>query len=101
MDTAKDLGSFYHFRVVLKSEKKDMDIVWDTIYKINDRYFSIFELQNTDSIHKKEVSALTTINGNEVIFRCELMTGNNDSISRNFFSNSVNLINSVVIKNGR
>lgn len=100
-DTSKDLASHAYFKKDLMFTRKKMEVVRDTIYKINDRYFSIFELENSDSIIKKEVLAITTINGNPINFSCELMTGKNDSISRYFFKSSISLINSIIIKNGK
>jgi hypothetical protein len=74
-----------------------MKVIKDTIYRINGRYFSIYELENSGSTVKREVLATTTINGNTIKFSCELIKQKDDSAARDFFANSVNLINSIVI----
>lgn len=100
-DTMKDLASHNNFKRELSFKRRYMKMISDTIYRINDRYFSVFELENADTTNRKEVVALTTINGNYINFSCELVSGKRGSTEHDFFKNSINLINSIVIQNNR
>jgi hypothetical protein len=93
-----NLGIHSLFKDDLKYTRRGMKILKDTIQKINDRYFSIFELQSSDSVIRKEVFAITTINGNFLNFSCELVRRKENSITRAFFINSANLVNSIIVK---
>lgn len=99
IDTVKVVSN-HHFIEQEKSENRNLEMIWDTTYKINDRYFTLVEMEKPDSIYKMKLSACTTINGNDIYLSCELISGN-DELRRNFFSRSIHLINSIMIKNGR
>lgn len=99
-DTAKNIIRHNHIKEELASNSANPKIVFDTIQKINDRYFSIIQMENTDSIYSKKVLAVTTIKNNQIKFQCELLTKKNDSIAKNFFTNSMDIIKSIQIKKG-
>lgn len=100
-DTSKNGALHESLKENLKYTKSSMRMIGDTIYKINDRYFSVFTLESVDSLIKKEVLGVTNIKGNDVIFDCELITGKNDTIGSAFVANSISLINSIIIKDGK
>jgi hypothetical protein len=70
-------------------------IIYDTLEKIGDRYFSVFALQNSDTIHNIRVLAVTIFKGNEITFSYDLLTKKEDSIEMNFIKNSLNLIHTI------
>lgn len=100
-DTTFLLVSHRHYKSNLTFYGKDLRILKDTIEKINGRYFSIFELDYSDSIVKKEVLAITSIEGNDIKFSCELMVSKEDTSAQHFFINSNKLIHSIQIKSVR
>ena len=76
---------------------------FDTIQKINDRLYSIFIIDlflDKSLQYSKKVIASTTVMGNSIQFRYELLTKNKDSITTNFIKNSLELLNTVKISNG-
>lgn len=78
-------------------------ILFDTVQKINGRYFSIVAIDLFDSIKKiysKSVIASTTIKGNGIEFKYDLLTRKHDSIESNFVKNSIDLIKTVKLSNG-
>jgi hypothetical protein len=97
-DTARDRVSHAHHKENLAYTHSTTPVIFDTLYKINDRYFSIYEIENKDSLFRKEVMAKTTIKDNEITFSCQLRSSHNDSIAQHFFESSINLINSIVIR---
>lgn len=94
-DTTMILTMHSYFKNDLKFTRKGMRILADTIRKINDRYFSIFELEKSDSIIRRELLAITTIKGDFINFSFELITDNDDTRFQNFFVNSSKFINSI------
>lgn len=94
-DTTMILTRHSYFKNDLKFTRKGMRILADTIRKINDRYFSVFELENSDSIIRKELLAITTIKGDFINFSFELVTNKDDTRIQNFFVNSSKFINSI------
>jgi hypothetical protein len=99
-DTAKNIVRHAHLKEQLISNPQNPPIIFDTIQKINDRYFSIIAMQKSDSIRIKKVLAVTTIKSNEIKFIYELLTRKNDSISKNFIKNSIDLIKTIRINKG-
>jgi hypothetical protein len=97
-DTTMILASHSHFKGDLAFTRRGMKVIKDTVQKINHRYFSIFELENSDSISRKEVLAITTINGNFIKFNFEIMINKADILYRDFFINTSKIINSIQIK---
>lgn len=73
-DTAKDFVRHGHLRSELTSNPANPPIIFDTVEKINDRYYSIFAMQRSDTIRCKRVLAVTTIKGNLVRFQYDLPT---------------------------
>lgn len=77
--------------------------LFDTVEKINDRYFSIIEINLYDSAKKqfsRKLLAATNIKGNGVGFDFELLTKKDDSTSRHFITNSMELVRTIKIAKG-
>lgn len=94
-DTVRDLEQHQHLIDVLKSERLNVHIVFDTIEKINDRYYSIIEMERSDTVRSKEVLAMTKLHDNQIYFKYELLTKKDDSITKNFIKNSLDLIRTI------
>lgn len=99
-DTAKNIVRHNHLKEQLKSNPQNPPIIFDTIQKINDRYFSIITMEKSDTVQVKIVLAVTTIKSNLIKFQYELLTTKNDSISKKFIKNSLNLIKTIRISKG-
>lgn len=99
-DTAKNIVRHAHLKEQLISNPQNPPIIFDTIQKINGRYFSIIAMEKSDSVQIKKVLAVTTIKSNEIKFLYELLTRKNDSISKNFIKNSIDLIKTIRINKG-
>jgi hypothetical protein len=99
-DTAKNIVRHNHLKEQLESNPQNPPIIFDTIQKINDRYFSIITMEKSDTVQVKKVLAVTTIKSNLIKFQYELLTRKNDSISKNFIKNSLNLIKTIRISKG-
>jgi len=75
----------------------------DTVEKIGDRYYSIIVIDLYDTLknkYSKKLLASTTIKGNIVDFRYELLTKRNDSLTNNFINNSKYYLRTIRINNG-
>lgn len=99
-DTTKNFGRHNHFKEQILSNADNPPIVFDTIQRIHDRYFSIIAMEKLDTLQAKKVLAITTIKGNEVKFQYELLTTKNDSTAKNFIKNSLGLIKTIHISKG-
>jgi hypothetical protein len=99
-DTAKNTVRHNHLKEQLISNPQNPPIIFDTIQKINDRYYSIFEMGKSDTLHSKIIVAVTTIKNNVIKFQYELLTRKNDSITNNFIKNSIDLIKTIRISKG-
>lgn len=99
-DTSKDMVRHNHIKASLIVDPENLRIIFDTVQKINDRYFSIFEMEKSDSIESKKILAATTIKGNLIKLQFELLTKKNDSISKNFIKNSIDLIQTIRLSKG-
>lgn len=78
-------------------------ITQDTVQRINDRYFSIITIDLFESVKKiysKKIIGTTTIKGNEIEFRFELLTKKHDSIELNFLKNSIDLMKTLKLSKG-
>ncbi len=91
MDTSKRSIGHEPFKSRLASDPHNGQIKFDTIEKINGRYFSIVCMAGFDSTRQKyfaKVAALTTIKGNEIEFHYD--TKSKDIINeKDFFDNSI------------
>lgn len=99
-DTAINFGRHSHLKGQLSSNSDNPPIVFDTIQKINDRYYSIIAMEKSDTLQTKKVLAITTIKGNEIKFQYELLTRKNDSIAKNFIKNAIDFIKTIRISKG-
>ncbi|MBN8833550.1 MAG: hypothetical protein J0H76_04140 [Sphingobacteriales bacterium] len=99
-DTAKNIIRHKHLKEELMSNPQNPPIIFDTIENINDRYFSIIAMEKSDTVQVKRVLAVTTIKSNLIKFQYELLTRKNDSISKSFIKNSLNLIKTIHISKG-
>jgi len=76
----------------------------DTVKKIGDRYFSIMayeEFNKRKAPFFKTIIAATTIKGNLIHFEYQLLTQTNDSVYKNFIQNSIVLLETIRLGNGR
>jgi hypothetical protein len=99
-DTAKNIVRHNHIKAQLLSNPESLPIIFDTIQKINGRYFSIIEMAKYDTLQSKKVLAVTTIKNNVIRFQYELLTTKNDSIAKSFIKNSIDLIKTIRISKG-
>jgi len=99
-DTEMDSLRHKYLKLQIVNNSDSPVIVYDTIEKVGDRYFSIFVIQRSDTIHNIRVLAVTTINGNEVKFRYDLLSKKDDLTEKNFIKNSLDLIHTIRISKG-
>jgi hypothetical protein len=99
-DTARNMVRHNHIIEQLKSNPQNPPIVFDTIQKIDGRYYSIIVMDKSDSMQSKKVLAVTTIKNNEVKFQYELLTRKNDLTERDFIKNSIDFIKTIHISKG-
>lgn len=99
-DTAKNTIRHNHLKEQLVSNTQNLPIIFDTIQKINDRYFSIFEMEKSDTLQSKRILAVTTIKNNLIKFQYELLTKKSDTTSKEFIKNSIDLIKTIRIYKG-
>ncbi len=66
-------------RINILNDPSYPPIVYDTLERIGDRYFSIYVLQRSETIHDIRVLAVTNIKGNEIVFRYDLLSKKEDS----------------------
>jgi hypothetical protein len=86
-----------------KSDPQMRYVISDTVQKINGIWFSIIAGESYDSTTKiflKYVFGTSNIRFNEIAFKFQLLTKNNNSISKSFIENSMKLLKKVKIKNG-
>lgn len=100
-DTAKNIARHNMVKGSVITEIEQPAIVFDTVQKVQDRYFYIIAIEKKDSLIRKKIVAVTTIKSNEIMFQYELVTKSNDSITENYISNALNLIKFVKIEKGQ
>ncbi|NML40262.1 hypothetical protein HHL17_23885 [Chitinophaga sp. G-6-1-13] len=88
-------------KIVIKKMGISDKLVFDTIQKINDRYYTITVLNYSDSQQRKEVSAFTIISEAPVEFKYELLSAKKDSITDNFIPEALSLIKTIRIHGER
>jgi hypothetical protein len=96
-EASKNVDRHNDIKSNLLSDIVNPPIVFDTIQKINNKYFSIFVMEKPDTVHHRKVIAITSINGNEIEFEYELLSRVSDPTGINFISNSLNLISTIRI----
>lgn len=99
-DTAMDSLRHKYLKLQIVNNSDNPVIVYDTTEKIGDRYFSIFVMQRSDTIHNIRVLAVTTIKGNEVKFRYDLLSKKDGLTEKSFIKNSLDLIHTIRISKG-
>lgn len=99
-DTAKNFARHHHLKEQLMRDPQSLPIVFDTIQKINDRYFSIIGVEKFDTLYSRKVVAVTTIKSNVIKFQYELLTRKSDSGTTNFIKNAIDLIKTIHISKG-
>jgi len=102
-DSSLIFKSHQHVIGSLQKDPTTYNVTFDTVEKINDRYFSIAEVNIFDTVkhlYSKKVLATTTIKGNAITFRYDLLSRKLDSINQNFIKNSKRLLKSIKISNG-
>jgi hypothetical protein len=95
--TAMDSLRHKYLKLQIVNNSDNPEIIYDTIEKIADRYFSIFVMQRSDTIQNIRVLAVTTIKGNEVKFQYELLSKKGDLVEKSFIKNSLDLIHTIRI----
>ncbi|MBS1631286.1 MAG: hypothetical protein JST10_01805 [Bacteroidetes bacterium] len=76
----------------------------DTVEKIGDRYFSIIAVDLYDTTNRqfsKKLLAVTSIKGNGIEFKFELLTKQNDSVTQKFIDNSIYFLRTIRLSNGK
>lgn len=96
-DTAMDSLRHKYLKLQIVNNSDNPVVVYDTIEKIGDRYFSIFVTQKSDTIHNIQVLAVTTVKGNEIKFRYDLSSKKSDQVEKGFIKNSLVLIRTIRI----
>ena len=101
-DTSRErmLLTHAHVKEYIRDELQYPPIIFDTVERINDRYFSIVAMERSDTILEKRVLAVSYIKHNEIWFEYTLKTGKRDSTSRDFIRNSLELIKWIKIQKG-
>lgn len=99
-NTAIDSLRHKYLKLQIVNNSDNPVIVHDTIEKIGDRYFSIFVMQRSDTIDNIRVLAVTTIRGNEVKFRYDLLSKKGNLLEKSFIKNSLDFIRTIQINKG-
>lgn len=99
-DTGINMVRHNHLKEMLLSDPSNPPLVFDSIEKINDRYYSIFAMENSDSSYSRKVLAVTTIMSNEIKFYYELLSKRKDSMTDSFIKKSIELIKTIRINKG-
>lgn len=92
-----------YFKVKLLSDPETSNIVSDTVERVGDRLFSIFKISDYDKskgVHIRRLIAFTSIKGNEVEFRYDLLTRKKDATINNFFNESRKNLHTIRIEKG-
>ena len=93
----------FHFKGRLSYDLNNPPVIFDTIEKINDRYFSIIimdTLSEVNHLHYTKVAGLTTIRGNEIEFYYDLKTKDTSVKTSEFIDNSLRLMRTIRLSNG-
>lgn len=92
---------------VLKNVKKEAQmmgttnkLLFDTIQKIDGRYYAITVFDYSDSLQRKEVTAATIINENPLELTYELLSAKKDSITDYFIPEALSLLKTIRIHGG-
>ena len=83
--------------------RSEYQVKFDTVEKMDDRYFSIVIYQKYDTLksqYLKCASAGTTIKNNCISFCYTLLTKQNDSVTKTFIDNAKKLLHTIKISNG-
>ena len=104
-DTSKDMIIMHHnpFKARLSVDPINPPIVFDTIEKINDRYFLIVVMDSINKktlTHYKKVVGLTTIKGNEIEFHYDLKSKDTTVEVKDFIINSLKYLHTIRLSNG-
>ncbi|CAN5676599.1 hypothetical protein BH11BAC3_BH11BAC3_30500 [soil metagenome] len=76
----------------------------DTVEKIGNRYFSIITVDLYDTANRqfsKKLLAATSIRGNGIEFKFELLTKRKDSMTQKFMDNSIYFLRTIRLSNGK
>jgi hypothetical protein len=93
----------WHFTEKLKSDPETKNIIEDSILKISDRFYAVYEISDFDEkkgVHIRRLIAFTSIKGNEIMFRYDLLTKKTDSTFKDFYSMALKNLQSVRIRDG-
>ena len=100
--TTRIFGRHKSFVSRLLSDSYNGTIDWDTIEKINDRYFSVVYIHGFDKIkrqHFAKLAAVTTIKSNEIELKYDIRT--KDTINlKSFYQSSIQFLRTVRMSNG-
>lgn len=87
----------------LQANAETVNIIADTVERIGDRFFSIFKISDFDStsnVHIQRLIGYTSIAGNQLEFRYDLLSQKKDSIFTGFFERALKNLETVEIKDG-
>ena len=93
----------FPFKGRLSSNPINPPIIFDTIEKIKDRYFSIIIMDSINKINRirnTKVAGLTTIKGNEIEFYYDYKTKDTSFKINEFIDNSLRLMRTIRLSNG-
>jgi len=99
-DTIRDTYMHSRLKAEMEYNSGSFPMIFDTIQKIGNRYYSIFYLKKKAEVERKRVLAVTTIKGNEIRFQYELASKTGDTSSIDFFQNSMKYLETIEIKAG-
>jgi hypothetical protein len=102
MDTSKNSLRHEYFKNKISSDLYNGHIKFDTIEKINGRYFSIICITGFDTTRQNyfsKVVALTTVKGNEIEFHYDINSTDTTN-EKAFFDNSIKFIKTIRMSNG-
>lgn len=102
----KDSFALKHYKRLkeeLEFDAETTNIIYDTVQKIGDRYFCIFQIADIDKkkgVFIRRLIAITSVSGVKLQFRYDLLTRKRNSVLKYFFRNSTNNLETVRIKDG-
>ncbi len=99
-DSSKNLIRHNAFKRQVISNSINPPLIFDTLQKINDRYFSIFVMKKFDSVTSIKALAITTVKGNWIQFQYQFLKNGNDTTSKDFAEKALNYFKTIVIKEG-
>lgn len=92
-----------HLRENLISDAETTNIIEGSVLMISDRYYAIYKISDFNEkkgVHIKRLIAFSSVRGNQIQFRYDLLTKKTDSTFTDFYDNSLKKLQSVRITDG-